>query len=326
MWHIAIIGAGNLGGRHLQALAMLNEPAMIYIVDVSKEALERSTKWFYEKEPKDTVSIEMCSDIKKLPETIDLVINATSSNVRAQLTARLLKEKKIKYMVLEKVLFQKEEDYAYIADLISQSNCKTWVNCPRRTVSFYQELAKVLKDEKEIQFCMSGVDWGLGCNAVHYLDLAAYLSGDKKFVLSGEKLDDEIRESKRSGFKEVTGIMTGQGDKCTYLSLVSKENGDEPPLITIRTPNIVCLIKETEQKAFMMSSDNKWKLEEYAVVGKYQSELTNLVAEDILNTGECDLTPYAESAEIHLPFIRAMLKFFNKNKNAEERTDLCPIT
>lgn len=326
MRQIAIVGAGNLGGRHLQALAMLKEPANIYIVDVSEDSLSRAVKWFNEKKPESFLSLKALTNIGDLPNEIDLLINATSANVRAWLTARLLKEKEIKYMILEKVLFQREADYDSIGELIAKSNCKTWVNCPRRTVSFYQTLSEIVRGQTEIEFCMSGVNWGLGCNTVHFLDLLAFLTGDTSFVLSSKKLDAEIEESKRKGFKEFTGTLTGHCASCAYISLTSKKEGQEPPLITLRNPNFACLIKESEQKAYLMRSDNKWVIEEYSLNGKYQSDLTNLIAENIFENGECELTPYNESVEIHLPFIRVMLDFINNNKKVEERTDICPIT
>ena len=35
---IILIGAGNIGSRHLQALALLDRPAQVYVVEPSEEA------------------------------------------------------------------------------------------------------------------------------------------------------------------------------------------------------------------------------------------------------------------------------------------------
>lgn len=42
MKNIAIIGAGQLGSRHLQALAQVNADVILHIVDPSEQSLEVS--------------------------------------------------------------------------------------------------------------------------------------------------------------------------------------------------------------------------------------------------------------------------------------------
>ncbi len=39
---IGIIGAGNLGIRHLQALALLKETCQITVMDINREALRKA--------------------------------------------------------------------------------------------------------------------------------------------------------------------------------------------------------------------------------------------------------------------------------------------
>ena len=39
---IGIIGAGNLGIRHLQALALLKEACQITVMDINREALRKA--------------------------------------------------------------------------------------------------------------------------------------------------------------------------------------------------------------------------------------------------------------------------------------------
>ena len=50
MINCAIIGAGQIGSRHLQALAQLNSPARIELVDSDPKALAMSEKRFLEVE------------------------------------------------------------------------------------------------------------------------------------------------------------------------------------------------------------------------------------------------------------------------------------
>ena len=55
----------------------------------------------------------------------------------------------------------------------------------------------------------------------------------------------------------------------------------------------------------------------------FQSQLTNIVIEEILDTGDCGLTPYQESARLHKAFLEPLSAFF-REQGFEE--GLCPIT
>ena len=46
MLNIAIIGCGQIGSRHLQALSLIKEGAIIYLVDNSPESIDISKERF----------------------------------------------------------------------------------------------------------------------------------------------------------------------------------------------------------------------------------------------------------------------------------------
>ena len=56
---------------------------------------------------------------------------------------------------------------------------------------------------------------------------------------------------------------------------------------------------------------------------QYQSQLTSTVVSDLLTSGRCSLTPFAESSALHLPFIQSLLTYFQKDSAGLE---YCPIT
>ena len=56
----------------------------------------------------------------------------------------------------------------------------------------------------------------------------------------------------------------------------------------------------------------------------YQSEITNLILEDIINNCSCSLTSYKESMQLHLPLLKTYLNFLS---NLEGNSiNKCPIT
>jgi hypothetical protein len=56
----------------------------------------------------------------------------------------------------------------------------------------------------------------------------------------------------------------------------------------------------------------------------YQSELTHIAVEQILNDNKSDLTPFMESKEIHLQFLTPIVDFYNRVTGGTG--NLCPIT
>ena len=86
MKNIAIIGAGQIGSRHLQAMACLEGTAKVQLVDPSEEALKLSKERFFQVYQEDSKRIELkCHRaIDDLLGPIDLAIVATCSDIRAE--------------------------------------------------------------------------------------------------------------------------------------------------------------------------------------------------------------------------------------------------
>ena len=107
MKNIAIIGAGQIGSRHLQAMANLEGPAIVQLVDFFDESLKVAEKRFYQVYDENSVKIELksCKTINELEVPIDLAIIATCADVRAVVIKELIEKKEVKNLILEKALF-----------------------------------------------------------------------------------------------------------------------------------------------------------------------------------------------------------------------------
>lgn len=55
-----------------------------------------------------------------------------------------------------------------------------------------------------------------------------------------------------------------------------------------------------------------------------QSELTHIMAREILEAGSCKLTPFAESMQLHRPYLSAMLDHVRSFGQIDY--EVCPIT
>lgn len=321
---IAIIGAGQLGSRHLQSLAILKREVTIQVVDPSKESLQRAKNIYDAVAEVYSNGVEYFEAINELNNDITVAIIATSSMPRRKIVEELLKTKKIQYLILEKVLFPRIEDYKIVGKLIKAHGCKAWVNCSRRMIKDLQNLKEELKDERFLQMAVLGNQWGLACNAIHFIDLFAYLSGNiDGYTYDISLLDEGFVDSKRKGYIEITGTLQVNSPKGN-ISISSFDGLSSPVTITIYGEKTQAIIFESQGEMRITKQEDGWGPKVRKFTLPYQSQLTSILIEAILNTGDCSLVTYEVSCKIHIPLIEAILKHINKCEREEKK--LCPIT
>lgn len=322
---LAIIGVGKIGIRHLQALALINRDIILQVIDPSEDALKFAQNEIKQVDGSGRIKkIEFIKDISGLFPELDLIIIATNSDKRYSIIQEILRTKKVKYLILEKILFQRIEHFSEINELLKQKNIKAWVNCPLRTLTFYKELKSLLHGSNIIDYHVSYSDLGIATNAIHHIDLFAYLIGETEFEFNPRLLDKRIISSKRTGFVEFTGALLGETPKGNRITITSYPIGSTPPLVQISSNKVRCLIREYEKKAFISNENNNWVWEEVDYIHPYQSELTHLFVQQILDTGYSDLIEYDNSCKLHIPLLKAFMQHIQNN--SKEDVLLCPIT
>ncbi len=322
MYNIAIIGSGQLGSRHLQGIKTANLELSIEVVDSNIESLNIAENRYNEVgENQYTKCVRFLSSIDELSDELDLVIIATSSAPRFVITNELIKKKKVRNMVFEKVLFQNQEYFHEVKNLLNSNNIKAWVNCPRRMYDFYNTIKEALINEDIIIFTISGGEWGLGCNSIHFIDIFSYLTKQTKYSLLTDGLNKKVYSSKRSGYVEFCGILSGFTERGDIFNFISQENSNTTPLVSIVSQNKKFVIDEARD--YMASfNDNRWDTSK--IIVPYQSQLTGKVIENILSNKDIKLTTYEESMKLHLPFISSLLDFYNLITGNDTKN--CPIT
>ena len=320
---VAIIGAGQLGSRHLQGLKTAKIPLRIEVIDSDEKALSvAQTRYNETVENRFIESVHYFNAIDRLSPNLDLVIVATNSIPRAAVIKELLQKNKVENLVLEKVLFPDTQQYQEIMDLLSDRNlaANTWVNCARRMFSGYEQLRHELRDAQNIECTVTGANWGLACNGIHFFDLFTFLlsSDDEISEINTRHLEPKILQSKRSGYIEFAGTLIATSVKGSVIKLSCFTENDIPFSINIIAENAKFEIDES--KGVINKNGEKWT----AVGGMYQSQMTGLLAEEILTENNCRLTPYAESAEIHLKFLHPLVLLYNELTN--NKGAICPIT
>ena len=324
MKNVAVIGSGNLGRRHLEALLKLEQPLNLHAVDNFAESLRLANEVNNLYNPEGKHSFYVTENISALPGELDFVIVATNATDRRKITEILLKQNNVRYMLLEKVLFQKINDYDDVESLINNSSTKVWVNCNMQTVPFYSDIKKMMCEKSGFHFSVSGGKWNLGCSAIHYLSLIAFLRGaSDDFFIDGSGLEKGYTEAARKGFIEFGGMISGTAPRCVSFSISCNNNWYSPIIVNIQNKEIAVSIFENGS-AYISSYEKNWEIEEIKFRIPYQSELTGNLFEELMATGNCGLPAFHDSSKLHKKLIEVFLKHLNKHTETE--TDTCTIT
>lgn len=331
---ILLVGAGQIGSRHLQGMSLLKQGAQIFVIDPSENSLKTAEQRFNDmKQSSPLPQAKYCTDfnIVKSEGPFDVAVVATDARIRKQVTESMISALDVKNVILEKVLFQKKSDYTHIKKTLSDKKIKAWVNCPMRVWPCYSTLKQKLKSAVDssasIKMTLAGGGWGLACNSIHYIDLFSYLTGLKPLSVSTQNLDSEVIPSKRNGFYELTGELLVQFANNSNMSISCDRNSTKPIQITIETIDQRHVIREDLKTCVSSYAVSNWQEEKWDLQMPYQSQLTGVVISDILEKKQTDLPTYEESMDIHLPMIEAFSQYFSKKLKIEDNGEIvCPIT
>jgi hypothetical protein len=329
--NISIIGSGQIGSRHLQALANLQGSVRIQLIDPSSKSLEIACQRFNSvyQEDSERISLQTFNSIESLHEKQDIVIVATDAAVRSKVLKELIQTKDINAIICEKVLFQTEKEYFEIDSLLQEKKIPAWVNCILRATDFFRNLKTLLNQNDGILMDVDGADWGLACNGIHFLDLFAFLSECRDFEFTDIRFDQVIPDFKRPESKEFIGAMVGKNSQGHQLTM-NCEEGDsvkenQRGVKTIRIQNgynhhtITVYMDRVTHKS--KTKNNETEATEPLPL---QSQITHQLIEDIIKDGSCGLPTYSESMGLHLCLIRAFLEHLSKTTG--KRVTRCPIT
>lgn len=322
-WKVAVIGAGEIGSRHLQSLGKFEEPLDLFVVDPSLKSIEIAQERLSQTQGKNVKSATFLKDISLLKQNLDLAIISTNSNIREAIITKIVNTLRLKYLILEKVVFQRNSDFKKISELLRKNSITTWVNCPRRSWKIYKELNKKLRNSQNLEIKVSGSNLGIASNLIHFIDLFNYFAPGGKIKIKTDMLDKKIIKSKRKGFLEFTGTIQAIFSKEKSLSVTSYSSGDSPVMVNISSDLFNLLISERTGDVALFERNRKWSMHQSKTKIPLQSELTHLIVREILNTGKSELTTYEESRHLHRPMLNAFITFLNAGGR---KYKLCPIT
>ena len=315
---IAVIGAGNIGKRYLQGLSPFCEKYEVHVVDSDENTISRLSDEFASN------GYRFHNDVSGLPERLDLCAIATTSGARRSVLERLFdNDVQIKNLILEKVLFQEESDYYWAYEQFKNRHINAWINCIRRETGGYKQLKERMRSVSEFSIKISGGEWGLCCNGIHFLDLIAFLTDQDSFSLEESCLQTPIVESKREGYKECYGSFKGGVGKCKQFEICCNHDSYRSINIVLQTDQFLMCIDEENRKACINPEKPGESFEIIQFDFPYVSEMMGRIVDNILKTGECNLPRYETAISLHVNYVKTIMSYFHENGMGGEK---CPIT
>ena len=320
--NIAIIGAGGIGQRHLQSCCDLPHDYNLFVVDPFEDSLVNAKRLAAEKGRQEDVS--WLVDLAKLPPVIDVAIVATRADVRANVVRRLLDRAAISNIILEKVLFQTLPEYNDVGRILSKHGVKAWVNCPGRTRSGNLAIRNWLANRPVRSISVRGANWDIGCNAIHYLDLFAFLLDWSTVEVSGIDVLSAV-PAKRDGMLHVEGTVSGtivreSGETVSFAISSSPEFDAQREIEVVCDHGVVRNEEDTDRMTVLIPNA---PTQVFAI--PFQSQMTSGVVRDILSSGTCGLPCYEESRRLHEPLLTVFIDALAARGLLRE-AGRCPVT
>jgi hypothetical protein len=326
MLNLAILGCGQIGSRHLQSLALLEEPATIHLVDPSLQSLETAEARFSQAvspERSKAFCLIRHGASETLPSTLDLAIVASSSFHRADLCEGLLKVTKPEFVILEKFLFPRVSDYDRIGKLLTENQVPTYVNQWMATTFAFQRIASWIGDGL-VDMKVSGRGWGLCCNAVHYIEPFQHLTGRQELTLQSSRFEEGFEDSKRNGYRELFGAIKIDSADGSKLDLCCGSGQPEEAIhIGISSGNRSVQVDFYMDRFQCHFQDGHKEWDDLFWI-PMQSQLTHRFVQQLLWEGKCGLPEFAVSSAQHRLVLEPFLDHFRKNDPTIGET--CPIT
>jgi hypothetical protein len=316
--NIVLVGCGNIGSRHIQALTKLPFKIKLHLVEPSLES-KNLTKSRLEE-----ISIDNIDELvwhNSIEESIpksDLIIIATQSVGRVDLIQNLLQKGHSRFLI-EKIVCQSTEEYKSLNSKFQEFNAKGWINTNRRYVESYRQLKDSIKNESFYMYVIAG-NVGLGSNAYHFIDLFSWFSNDENISLNGDLLDKKITSSKRgNNLLEFSGTLTCK-NKISSLTISFLSSINTPVILGFVNNENHIVINETEKK--IISINGKLSLSDnFEMINVSNS---TQIVNSILTEDKCELPKlnygFNAHSELFVVFNKHIL-LYNGNES-----NLCPIS
>jgi predicted dehydrogenase len=319
-----IVGCGQLGSRHLQAIAGLPEVAQVEVYDPNPDAIRLGQQRL--NEIRDRCVDDFCwlSDLEKASPAGDLCIIATRADVRCRVVREIATKLDYHSFLLEKIVAQSVRDYDELLAFCRQRRLSAWVNCKTRAHTSHQRIKSKLNPNFPIVFTALGGNHGLANNGIHAADLFVFYDETDKIEFLGGQIDSQIHSSKRgSDIFDLSGTIYGSSRKGSQFML-SFGNHDCPGCFSILSPTYRAVVDDMMKWFYESSLESGWEWRQVPFdANLLVSSMTRVFVRDILAKDQCELPTLEQCYPAHEFILKALQPRFTELLGMQ---DHCPVT
>ncbi len=326
-FRVLIVGCGELGSRHLQAVASLPQVREIEVVDPRPEALQLGRERLAETPDRHLSTIfRWLSSLEEASKGGDLCIVATQADVRCQLVHQVVKTLGYSSFLLEKLVAQSVREYESLLEFSKEKRLSVWVNCKGRAHPSHKRVKAHLDPAEPIIFSVVGGNHGLANNGVHAADLFAFYDRTGRIESAGSRIDPVLHSSKRgSSVFDLSGTLHGYTEKGSHFTLSFATDHDGPAHFSIISRRYRAVIDDMMKWFYESTVDSGWSWRAVPFEANLMvSNMTKAFAADILGSGRCELPTLEECFPAHRFILSELQPHFNKLLGTEG--DRCPVT
>jgi len=326
---VLIVGCGQLGSRHLQAVASLAQLGEIEVVDPKPEALALGRQRFSEMSGQPVSRhghVRWLSSWEEATPGGRLCIVATQAQGRCRLVRTIVERLGYTAFLLEKIVGQSVHEIEDLERFLEARGCHAWVNFKTRAYPIHQRIKSRLVPDEPILFAATGGNHGLANNGVHTADLFAFYDNATRIELAGSSIDPVLHPSKRGDHVfDLSGTLQGVTEKGSHFTLSYARDHAESELIAIATRRYRAIVDHVQRWAVESDLSTGWAWRPVAFEGNILvSHMTQAFAADILASGRCQLPTLGESLVSHRFILGALQAPFSQL--LEREVELCPVT
>lgn len=322
---ILLIGCGQLGSRHLQAVSTLKEVREIHVVDSHPESLEVGRTRLREvSDANPSIVVQWHKEPMACCAGGDLCIVATQAKGRSELIKNIAEQFKYKQFLVEKIVTQSIKEYQELMQYAKKYSLSIRVHCQTRTYAVHRYIKSCLDPSEPIIFTETGGNLGLACNGVHYADLFLFYDNTNAIHAVGSKIDPVLHTTKRGGnVFDLSGSLYGFSDKGSHFILSYASQHKSFDIMTIVSSRGKFIVDIVAQTAFEWKEESGWGRIP-AMENTFVSYTSKGIVSNILSGKDSGLPTLEECFPAHEFILQSLLPHFNTLRGTNNQH--CPVT
>ena len=322
---VLIVGCGQIGSRHLQAVASLPQVRQIDVIDPRPEALQLGRERLAEVQRRQSSqTIRWCTSFEEARRRGALCIVATQAQGRSRLVREIADALGYTTFILEKVLTQSVQELDELVECTQARQLRVWVNCQMRAYPFHKLVKQRLDPASPVMLNIVGGNLGLATIGIHKVDLFVFYDGASRLESAGSQVDPILHRTAR-GQCDLSGILRASTAKGSQFTL--SYAGDHRRLDRLSITS--------RDYRYIFDYEQRWAAESDAASGwawrslpfaddPLISHLTAGFASEILAGGRCDLPTLEESLVAHRWLLQELQPHFSRL--LERELECLPVT